>query len=1608
MLQELLRETLDKSSDDDWQLLPEPDVLHLLKHLYGTDRALWRAMPLHKRITGDRGRLDDQTARATGGGRLPSELETEVILLEPDDEVAGLYLDVPKLDDDGVLRMMLENEHPQRFVRYIIDRLRSDGDQIILPNNRQLRDLLKSCPWLPDRDADLGIAPGRLLCIPPELLALVAPLSAALDGHRLSSHVAPDCWSVAKDVVHEILGRPSSATQVERLADGLDTDAVAQVESGAYLILPHAGDVDQQLIEDALRSPLVESHPGWKIVRTAANLAGITGGRVPRAVSRLACALCAPVPSDRQLSTLQQIADSCPGKDSPPGRLFRRLVEKYAEADNLFFQKVLPCIMLPTQDGKWRRASKIAQSSFGVARHHRILKDLRRALRLDDGESVGKEASGKTVVRSGETSDYVFDQYFKPWKGRLNRGAVGALLSLFGNGNRIELRSADNEGAMRRLAQSWLGEVDVSEVRRNLTGADEAPFSTVPVFVVGSKEDGRVTAVNILGNSVSMTADRDNKTIFAAAPKRDRAGFWEVTLRHVEPAKHSAQKLYEMLGTTIELWAVKYLKIDRRRMLEWWRRWGTGSQAQVEPVRALILANLPLTLRRLDVRECPALQAAVTDAERAQRRRGQAAGQEPYADPAKRALDRLASLIGKPEHSDFLRGRVRDRMESSGYTAESTLLELVQNADDALAQAREIAGRELSKDARSVVVRVDEHVGQPTVDLKHFGRPINDTGDAEFLARQDRDREWDQDLYFMMLMDLTAKPGEASGSGAVASTTGCFGLGFKSVHLVSDAPSVVSGYIAFSIAGGLLPKEEQIPDDPDLESVDGQQVTRIRLPLRHDDDLITRMFCRFCHTRFLLPAFARELREIVVEGGPWPGVSVFDCEPVAGAPGWSVARTPAELPNGGSWRILRFRPGGAETGTAALVLGLCDEMPAPFPPDVPFLWNVTPTTELWGCGYAVNGPFKLDHGRTHVALDHENTRRAAIQLGEALGKGLVALHDALANDAGPACGLPGREGVATFTAALWNVLSSGVDTEDTLRRDFLGWLQGLGSGISAWMFARSVVPSKLPAPFGKQLPPLASVRRLEDMRIEFVENGDLWRAVAGIEDLAQLARNHLVVSDAVAERLRRLLPRIEINPLQPMDLFRELVESWSHCLTPERLHALRPIEPEHVWKMIGAEWPTNLVAQSVAGTFVPLRELLLPPGPETSDDEPKRAAFAPDAHVLDSAYTPEDAAVFRRLRMRLQIDSATMAAWFTDIDDSKRPAALRYLLHGNLQNEILEKLVPSETRPPWLSDHSDVSRMVDGLSDPWRCESLLIALFPDHGRSAPDTPGDPETDFALHTHPPPEDFFERLQDWWDDSSNRQVVLGRHETETWPDWLRRGRIDRDLGQDSHDHWLALLVLGACQGLGRSGLKQHRGFLEAAHRKGWWKVFKRPSEPADWMEVLRSWHDSAVDTLEYSYWMSLFPTIYLLSRYLRKYRDLLRTADQRPNLDDLTRLLAPRSDSALSGAGRIFDAPPAPLNMGLHWILRELVRLDVLGRVEHLLPYCWVPSDQVLRFLERLGLPYPESNASNSDKARAVYNFLEPRLRTPHLHYAFDIPLRYVATNKYLQRKLGLSD
>src|SRR5262249_5920170 len=152
-------------------------------------------------------------------------------------------------------------------------------------------------------------------------------------------------------------------------------------------------------------------------------------------------------------------------------------------------------------------------------------------------------------------------------------------------------------------------------------------------------------------------------------------------------------------------------------------------------------------------------------------------------------------------------------------------------------------------------------------------------------------------------------------------------------------------------------------------------------------------------------------------------------------------------------------------------------------------------------------------------------------------------------------------------------------------------------------------------------------------------------------------------------------------------------------------------------------------------------------------------------------------------------------------------------------------------------------------------QALLAALFPDRFQGEPG---------SRETLPLPEStkraFFKQLEEWWNQVDVRQRVVESYEATSWPDWLRRQGIAEGLQSGSEDHWLGLLVLGACRSIGRAEAGHHRSFLESAHNKGWWDVFKRPDDVEAWMNVLRVWQDEAAASLVYPRWMSLFPAIY----------------------------------------------------------------------------------------------------------------------------------------------------
>ena len=130
-------------------------------------------------------------------------------------------------------------------------------------------------------------------------------------------------------MVRELLGHPSRERQILRIVDALETDRVGQIDGGVWLVMPKPDFVDASLVDDALQTTLAGSHPGWKLVHAVARLVGRGGEQLPASselLVKLARALCAPIPPERQIEMLRSLGEARPAKDSPGGRMFGRLL----------------------------------------------------------------------------------------------------------------------------------------------------------------------------------------------------------------------------------------------------------------------------------------------------------------------------------------------------------------------------------------------------------------------------------------------------------------------------------------------------------------------------------------------------------------------------------------------------------------------------------------------------------------------------------------------------------------------------------------------------------------------------------------------------------------------------------------------------------------------------------------------------------------------------------------------------------------------------------------------------------------------------------------------------------------------------------------------------------------------------------------------------------------------------------------------------------------------------------------------------------------------------------------------------------------------------------
>ncbi len=894
-----------------------------------------------------------------------------------------------------------------------------------------------------------------------------------------------------------------------------------------------------------------------------------------------------------------------------------------------------------------------------------------------------------------------------------------------------------------------------------------------------------------------------------------------------------------------------------------------------------------------------------------------------------------------------------EKIQNYGYREEGVLLELIQNADDALRERSE-------PKKRSVTITLHNRI----LSFSHYGRPINEKNEGEASANND--------LYSMLMLNRSEKESH--------SATGKLGLGFKSVFLLSEQPVIQSKALCFSIKNGMFPQEEKMRLDQDDE------ITLFRLPIKReipDEEIKQRIFSRISASAALIPVFAHEIREFVININGDEETFAYNPDTSDRGQGW-IADYNAH--------VLVFS--APETGIQLAIRLDEYRRPTRFPDTMPPLWHTLPTVSGldWRLGYAINGPFSLNAGRSNIApikKDFDNLEAFGVFLGESLWD-----YAQFVKKTRP-------DAVAAHNYALWTVLSRGLESsEDSLQGKIVRSLHADGRGLSYWLTQQSVpcgIPEEWAWPLEGIPPkwhtcsfPSDNARQNFSQTVQQLHKehftGSLARfAYVPSEQKARLEAlgfpvEHMKTADFFAEFFARLVP--------------------DKRLSPRLLACLRQIREEF------PRLNFSFRVRTQADTWEDIQQVLLPPNTpcELSSDfrgEQRRAAFAPPHALLSEEYVSdrEDAEIYRRLRNGHTVTSDILQGWITELESpEQRIHALRYLQEGELGHELLISF--RSEQQGWIRDFSLVSELLDSMPESEEAHKhILMDLFPDA--------------FSLRTDKEIDEYeseegeeyeedtpvlaisnrsqWEAMLDFWD--KNKILIIDEYIYKTWPDQFRDQNLLKErLEKNNRCAWLVLLLLGYLQSIGRSKPEMHRTFVQELLLNHKYLFIDRiDKDDPKWLLLLSSWQDANMSTNTYAMWMTCFPALHQFSRFLKQYQNVLGSM-VRGKLDrkQLLDCFSPRSASTFQQSGKQFDAPPLPLRLGKYWVLRELARLNFKNcqttSGEAFLECCWVPRK---RCCDILGMDYAEDTDERQAELVSILQELNGTL--PHFDYCFDIAL-----------------
>jgi hypothetical protein len=1325
--------------------------------------------------------------------------------------------------------------------------------------------------------------------------------------------------------------------------------------------------------------------------------------------------------------------------------VYNKYLELACRDSQSFAQKILPNIQLLNQNNQWKSPSELCDGNrnTGIDKEDVLKTEQQRILSkyLDNiTSSTNKEKNSVKTKRTKKTQENIsehLDKYFRPWLSYISSEIIGGFLCLL----------AGNNKEIQELSKSYLKKRDFDGLRNRFLWSDELKTKE---FIINIKScntntKNKQSVDNLFGESFSTSISYKDIPKHLFFGKKLDKNTQEITLLEFPLKEDFSNKLSNILKESAKLLIEKFY---RTKLIEGfdeiWRDLATSKQLDILSVRNFILKNGYFLLKSLvnPNTEIGKYLSEWCDAdaeiENLNIRRNQSDIKvrdclDKAKDKLKNSKEAIKNIIHKNDKvCNEVLTAVRQKIGQGqyGYNCTNLPFELFQNADDSVAELQHMLGG-ISEKRLQYILSWDNQC----LTVMHWGRPINlfihpDARDKNF-----EHKGFDQDLIKMLCFNISDKSVNA---------TGKFGLGFKTVHLISQKPIVISDELCFYIHGGLLPfalenleLEKQLRDKLQSQQASSDVKDGTLINLNIDTDIVTdinEVIRDFQDKVGLLLVFSKFIKTCkLIENSSLQQCLTWNPIEVLGIPGIEFGEVKILDNSKNNWvahNLLCFRIENAEDATIAISLpGNFADKTSPLS-EFPTFWVTTPTKETLGLRFIVNAMFDVTTGRT--SLDRNSQRN--IELASKIGQGLGEKLDQLFNGNWEAL----REQLKikeadkyTFWEFLWNVLvvdwlkiknNSEDTTQKLIEKAFGGEYCSMGYLIAI----QPALPNGL---YGDKYRQLVRLEQIRYVVKGILAEKQYFEKIANWKSFKQNCQPSNIVSNTVWQDVKKLLNHSipdNVEELQFAEVLNwelgdkrvppEAADRLAQVITREFFQSLKSTKSHHEeYKLIQAKLK-DVRFLNQDNKYVVASKLLVK---NNSEEESLLTAFAPDSRLLHSDYYIDSLIEFfltcREQREKIELDE--MVEWATSANtEEKKQAVRKYLDEGERKDKFITDLQDS-SNGTWIEKDRFIKELFNINFQKEKVKKEIEGKIP-YNEVNTSFKNENQNQIApeIISETPiynTEEILNEIYTWW--NNNHAQEIEKYNQRLYPikiDEFKQQLVNRD-----RSAWLMLFFLGATHTMGRTKHEQHRNFIKFCCDEGWWDTFSKANPGnfhGEWMSVLDDYMESQSDNTQWYYWMEKYPSIYRIARYLDGYITSFLSVEKIQEDFNLSSIVAPRTNHRFQGGGA--DAPPLKLGIGANFIVRELMRLKVINptSVNHIFPYCFVPRANVRRLLIKLGCQdLRKADDNYSSYSRTIYKFLQDEFKRlnlsgePIFNNCFDIPFEIYAEQSYRANRLNLA-